>query len=116
MSGLAFQKPSRGDALRAKRTRKNAAASALSALYRCVYQRDGYRCVACRKPVVVGALEEWKRTHPHHIIPRSLASKAVKHTSQNVCTVCPFCHSDIHDKRLFITGDANKTLKIRRTT
>jgi 5-methylcytosine-specific restriction endonuclease McrA len=99
------------------RTDKAAAAKALrtlSALYRTVYQRDGYRCVACRAPVDPASLDPLKRAHPHHIVPRSLAGKAVKHTTANVTTLCKSCHYDVHDKHLSISGNADKRLTIKR--
>lgn len=90
MSGLQFPKPSRGDGLRAKHTRVLRAKRTLTELYRKVYARDGYRCVACRRAVQPNTMDELQRAHPHHIVPRSLAVKAVKHTSRNVVTLCPF--------------------------
>lgn len=114
MTRLALPKPSKGAMLRAKYARKLQVGRELAALYRTVYRRDGYRCVACPRPVVVGAVDELKRAHPHHIRPRSLASKAEKHTTANVCTVCPFCHADLGDRTLVITGDADTGLMIRR--
>lgn len=112
--GTTHFKTPQGDRVRAKQTAKGKAAKALSVLYAVVYKRDKYQCVACGKPVVVGSPDELKRAHPHHIIPRSLAAKAIKHTTMNVCTVCPFCHGDINDRNLFVSGNADKKLKIRR--
>jgi len=114
MSALPLGKPSRGQALRAKHAAKLAEARELAALYRYVYRRDQYRCVACTRRVVVGSPNELTRAHPHHIRPRSLADKAVKHTTANVCTVCPFCHADIGDRTLLIDGNADTGLEIRR--
>jgi HNH endonuclease len=110
----ALQKPAKGERLRMKKATFDRAKTALSALYATVYRRDGYKCVACKRAVTVGSPEELKRAHPHHIIPRSLAKKAIKHTTANVCTVCPFCHADIGDKKLVITGNADEALVIER--
>lgn len=112
--GVPCPKPSRSDSLRAEYAEKNKDARELGDLYRKVYRRDNYTCVACGRQVVVGSLDKFKRAHPHHIIPRSLADKAIKHTSQNICTVCPFCHADIGDQKLFIRGNADQTLRIVR--
>lgn len=109
-----FWKTSKGDRLRAERTARTKAKTALTALYRKVYRRDHYRCVACGKPVVVGSTDELKRAHPHHVRPRSLVAKALKHTSANICCLCPICHADI-GHTLFISGNADTRLTIRRT-
>jgi len=109
----AFPKPSRGAALRAKHAAKLAVARALAALYRFVYKRDGYRCVACGRHVVVGSPDELKRAHPHHIVRRSNPSPET-HTTGNVCCLCPFCHADVGDRTLVITGNADTGLDIRR--
>lgn len=110
----ALPKPRKGDMLRAKYSKKLDEGRALARLYRFVYKRDGYRCVACSRHVVVGAVDELKRAHPHHIIRRSQAAKAIKHTSANICCVCPFCHADLGDRTLVITGNADVGLSIRR--
>lgn len=110
----ASPKPSRGQALRAKHAAKIAEARELAALYRSVYKRDQYRCVVCHRHVVVGAVDELKRAHPHHIRPRSVADKAEKHTSANVCTVCPWCHADVGDRTLVIRGNADLGVSFKR--
>lgn len=115
MSGRPFWKPSRRAALRAKHAPKLAAARERTALYRAVYKRDQYRCVVCKRPVVVGAVDELKRAHPHHIKPRSLYPKDPElHTTANVCTICPFCHADVGDRTLVIRGNADLGVEIRR--
>jgi 5-methylcytosine-specific restriction endonuclease McrA len=108
-----FKTP-KGARLRMAKATAAKAVRSLSALYRTVYQRDGYRCVVCRAPVDPASLEPLKRAHPHHIVPRSLAGTAIKHTTANLCTVCPICHADIGDKVLSITGNADRYLTIRR--
>ena len=100
--------------LRTKQTAKAKQAKDLSALYRQVYQRDGYRCVACSRHVDPGALNELLRAHPHHVIFRSQATKAEKHTSANVTTLCVHCHAAVHEGRLSITGNSDTKLKITR--
>jgi 5-methylcytosine-specific restriction endonuclease McrA len=109
----ALPKPSKGAALRAKHAAKIAEARALAALYRAVYKRDGYRCVACRRPVVVGSPDPFKRAHPHHIIRRSNPSPDT-HTSANVTTLCVFCHADVGDRTLVIRGNADLGVSIER--
>lgn len=113
MAGLMFPKPSKGARLRTEQTAKNAEAHQLSALYRKVYKRDDYCCVACGTWVVVGALNELKRAHPHHIVFRS-QNKALVAVSGNVTTLCATCHADVHERRLFIRGNADGKLTIRR--
>lgn len=110
----ACPKPLRGDLLRAKHRAKHQDAYELSALYRQVYRRDNYACVACRRTVVVGSMDPFKKAHPHHIVFRSRADKAAVNTTHNVCTVCPFCHADIHDHKLYIRGNADGVLHIVR--
>lgn len=112
--GLLYPKPSRGARLRMKKAANEKHSRELTALYRAVYLRDGYRCVACHRVVIPNALEELRRAHPHHIVFRSQATKAEKHTTKNVCTVCAICHGDIHDRKLFISGNADVRLTITR--
>lgn len=109
-----FFKPSKGAALRAKHAAKLAEARALADLYRAVYKRDGYRCVACRRHVVVGSPDELKRAHPHHIVFRSQVPARQQLTTAAICTLCPFCHADVHDRTLVIRGNADLGLEIRR--
>lgn len=108
-------KPSRGVRLRTKKAANVKASRELTALYREVYQRDHYRCVACKAHVEVNGLNELTRAHPHHIIRRSHASKDIKHTTGNICTLCPTCHSDETERRLWIRGNADKVLTITTT-
>ena len=108
-----FWKESKGARLRTKQQAKEKDAREMAALYRLVYARDKYRCVACGKRVVVGSLNELERAHPHHIVFRS-QSKALVKASTNVATVCVICHADVHDRRLFITGNADVRLTITR--
>ena len=111
---VGFPKPSKGARLRTKKATAAKASRELSDLYRKVYLRDGYRCVVCVRVVIPGAVDELRRAHPHHIVFRSQATKAEKHTTKNVCTVCAICHADIHERRLFITGNADTKLVIRK--
>lgn len=69
-----------------------------------VNQRDGQYCRVCMWPMSAGA-------HHHHIVFRSLGGK---HTTDNVCLVCPDCHSAIHAKRIRVTGNADAQLHIER--
>lgn len=69
-----------------------------------VNRRDGDLCRVCQVDLRYGA-------HHHHIKPRSLGGK---HTTENICLVCPLCHLDIHAKRITVTGNANETLQIVR--
>lgn len=107
-------KPKKGVRLRKQQADDVKASRTLSELYRAVYKRDHYQCVVCRRHVTPGAVEELERAHPHHIVFRSQAGKAEKHTLENVVTLCPFCHADVHDRRLYISGNAQKKLTIRK--
>jgi 5-methylcytosine-specific restriction endonuclease McrA len=113
MTGAPFFKPRHGDRLRAKYAAKIAEARALADLYKAVYKRDGYRCVACKRHVVVGSVDELKRAHPHHIVRRSDPSPDT-HTTGNVCCLCAFCHADVGDRTLIIRGNADLGLSIWR--
>lgn len=114
MSG-ASPKPSRGQALREKHAAKLKEAKELAALYRQVYKRDQYRCVACHRSVVVGAIDDFKRAHPHHVKPRSLHPNSPQlHTTENVTTLCNLCHADVGDRTLVIRGNADLGVEIRR--
>jgi HNH endonuclease len=111
----ALEKPRKGERLRMAKATLDKASRALTTLYAKVYKRDGYQCVVCRRPVVVGSPNELKRAHPHHIVFRSSTKlpKTEKHTTANVCTLCPMCHGDVHDRKLFISGNADEQLDIR---
>lgn len=110
----AFPKPSRADRLRTKQADQTKAKRALSALYLDVYIRDGYRCRACQKSVSLGGLNELTRAHPHHIVFRSQDKTRVADKT-NICTLCPICHCDVTERRLWISGNADGKLRIRRT-
>jgi 5-methylcytosine-specific restriction endonuclease McrA len=109
-------KPSKAARLKLTAILERAARGRLTKLYAYVYKRDGYRCVACRRVVVPNAVDELKRAHPHHIVPRARASKALVHTKENICSLCPMCHADVTEHRLTIVGNAEASLTIRRLT
>lgn len=69
-----------------------------------VDERDNGFCVVCC----------WWTPEPrihHHIIFRSQGGPD---TTENLCTVCATCHADIHDRKVLVTGNANKALHIER--
>lgn len=111
---ISLTKPAKGTRLRAKSKARGKAKADLSALYGQVYARDGYRCRACGKHVTRNAVDELERAHPHHIVFRSRAGKADKHTTANVCTLCAVCHADVHDHTLTIRGNADQQLTMKR--
>lgn len=108
---IGFPKPSKAARLRDTKTDKVRAARALTALYKIVYARDHYRCVACHAHVEPNGLNALTRAHPHHVIFRSQGGLDV---TGNVCTLCPADHADVHEGRLWISGNADTQLTIRR--
>ena len=110
----ALQKPSKAARRRLKTIVARAERGQLQKLYAYVYHRDQYRCVACRHKVEPGSPDELKRAHPHHIVPRSLADKATRHTKENIATVCGICHANVTEHRLEISGNAERHLTITR--
>ena len=76
-----------------------------------VDERDHRSCRACGRrtnPDHVGLL----RGHRHHIVYRSAGGPD---STDNLCTLCPVCHSDEHVKRtLEIEGNADDALAFWR--
>ena len=68
---------------------------------RAVRERDKYCCRACGE----------RGSDPHHIKPRSLGRVD---STANVCCLCRRCHDEIKLRRLFVTGNADRRLKIAR--
>lgn len=64
-----------------------------------VMERDGHRCRNCR----CTANTAWPALAAHHIIFRSQGGPD---TAENLITICGQCHNAIHERRLFIEGDA----------
>jgi len=52
-------------------------------------ESDTILCEVCGKVAV----------HIHHVNPRSLASKAIKDTAENLCALCYDCHEKAHGPR-----------------
>ena len=48
--------------------------------------------------------------HHLHIVMRS---RGGKHTTENLMLVCAYCHGQIHDHKLEVTGNADGTLTWR---
>jgi hypothetical protein len=82
-------------------------------IYRAVNARDLYACRSCGRSVSPSAIGLLQRAHHHHIVFRSAGGDT---SMSNVCLLCAVCHADVHAHRLTVEGDANKRLKIRRTT
>lgn len=109
--GLAFPKPSKGARLRTKQQAVRQSEKVRQVVYRFVNVRDKYRCRACGKAADPRAVGELQRGHHHHI---QFRSQGGADTTKNVALLCALCHSDVHDRTLFITGNADATLTIRR--
>lgn len=89
-------RPAKGTAQKARRARVAAKLRAWLALCKVVDARDGRRCRVC------GAGGE---IHRHHIVKRSQGGPD---TLENVITLCPQCHTDVHNARLYISGAASE--------
>jgi len=96
---MAFIRPSKRTA--AKNRRKAANYRKVCAE---VDKRDAKVCRVCR-------IWDGGALHHHHIVFRSQGGKD---TTDNICIVCAGCHTDIHDRRIRVTGNANETLTIER--
>jgi 5-methylcytosine-specific restriction endonuclease McrA len=84
MSGLAFPK-SRPSAL-SKMDRRASEQTVLKRNSKAARERDGRRCRLCGSHM---SLET------HHLVPRSLAGRKVKHERSNLVTACLSCHGEI---------------------
>jgi 5-methylcytosine-specific restriction endonuclease McrA len=87
----AFIRPSKRTAAKNRAKRSNYAA-----VCREVDARDGDRCRVC------GCLTLRGRHH-HHLIFRSRGGKDVP---SNLIVVCAWCHDDIHQQRMRVSGTA----------
>ena len=79
------------------------------AAYLAVNKRDGNKCVTCGLDRSGDFLCPSLQLDHHHIVPRS---RGGENTTSNICMVCRRCHALIHDKKLIVTGDADKRLVI----
>lgn len=91
-----------------RRHRKAEDRAAERRCYEAVDRRDGKRCQVpgCRQ-----CLQEH-----NHIVPRSTATKAIKHTTANVIGMCRTHHQWITDGLLSVEGNANRRLTWTITT
>ena len=95
-------KPAKGTAQKLRRARANTKLTARRRCYKLVDERDGRRCRICAS---------WTGVQHHHIKKRSQGGADAP---DNVLTVCGVCHRDIHEARLYVTGDATpKGLRVR---
>ena len=89
--------------LRAAKKRKSDAEYAKNRMM--AIERDGGTCRRCwdvRKVLI------WREpVECHHIRPRSLG---VDHSTENLVLLCKSCHDAVHAKRLFISGNADRSL------
>jgi 5-methylcytosine-specific restriction endonuclease McrA len=84
MSGLLYPK-SRPSAL-SKMDRRASEQTVLKRNSKAARVRDGHRCRLCGSHT---SLET------HHLVPRSLAGRKVKHERSNLVTACSDCHGQI---------------------
>ena len=85
-----------------KRERAKAKLKAWVALRKRVLTRDGYKCVVCRKG---------EQLDVHHVVARSAGGKD---ESSNLASVCRLCHCEITLHKIWLTGNADRTLRITR--
>ncbi len=109
--GIPCPKPSKGVRLRTKKAVQEQDKRDYAEVCRVVNQRDQYRCVACGNGADPRAASELQRGHHHHVQFRSRGGQDV---SSNLCLLCALCHADVHDRKLFISGNADTRLVVRR--
>lgn len=85
-----------------KAKKKAEEAKAIKACYAAVDARDGKQCRVCQARVGgVGLLD---RTHHHHLVYRS---RGGQHDPSNLVSLCPPCHTALHNGEIALSGDAN---------
>ena len=90
-----------------KLAKQHAAEAQEREVYAAVTQRDQRRCRCCGDYASAQALGTLKQAHHHHIVYRSAGGPT---SSANLCLLCARCHSDEHQHRLKVEGDANCAL------
>lgn len=100
--------PSRVEAAKAK---KQQAEAEERRVFRLVDARDTGHCRACGASCSHYDLSLLARAHRHHITYRSQLGRSV---SENLVTLCPSCHSDVHAAKLAIEGNADMALTFSR--
>lgn len=103
-----WEQPSRVETAKA---RKAAQEAEERRVFRQVDIRDKGRCRACGKPCSAYAITLLEKAHRHHIVYRSQLGGT---TSQNIATLCPTCHSDVHAAKLAVEGNADVALTFSR--
>jgi hypothetical protein len=78
-----------------------------------VARRDGHRCRCCGTACDPNAMELMKRAHQHHIVFRS---KGGNDTTENLVSLCAWCHADVHAHVLKVEGNADLGLEFWRYT
>jgi hypothetical protein len=81
-------------------------------VYRKVDQRDRYRCRAYGTPADPYAPTLLQRGHHHHV---QFRSQGGNDTTANLCLLSPTAHDEVHKRILFISGNADKTLRFKHT-
>lgn len=62
-----------------------------------IFNRDGNRCVICGSAI---------NLHCHHIVPIGLGGS---NSPKNLVTLCDYCHSLIHDEKMYWLNDILKS-------
>lgn len=102
--GLAIPKPE--PRWKSKDRKVKDEAKTIKEIYALVDKRDQHCCRICRKRV--GGVGLLYAVHHHHLVSRSVAPKAIKHTTANVCSLCNDCHDKVENSGLLkIHGDAD---------
>ena len=106
MSTLAKPEPR----AKVKARQRRAKATAWQVLRATVYDRDLGRCRVCHVPVKFQSAYPWDIGHTHHLTYRS---RGGADRVENLVLLCGECHSDVHDRRLVLTGTAD-ALRVER--
>lgn len=102
--GLAIPKPT--PRWKKKAEKVAAEVSEIKAVYALVDKRDGKCCRICYKRC--GGIGLLYAVHHHHIVSKSIADKAIKHTTANIVSLCNACHDAVENSGLLrLTGDAD---------
>lgn len=102
--GLALPKPE--PRWKSKQRKVTAERAEIRDVYLLVDKRDNHCCRICFKRV--GGIGLLYAAHHHHLVSRSIATQAEKHTTANICTLCAVCHDAVENSgTLRLSGDAD---------
>ena len=107
--GLMFPKPQpRAVSKHRKRVEEEAN---LREVTKQVHARDGRRCRVCGRRCDPNAVDLLARAHLHHIAYRSAGGQD---TTDNLVTLCAFCHAEEHAHTLKVDGNADTGIEVWR--